>query len=89
MHPTSALCADNVRVQCMLCGDLLGADNRVAKSDGSDVRGTWLQLMCCTFLNIYVLNLPQRVGSGECQRWSELGWRCRTRVGWRETKSGS
>ena len=25
-----------------------GADNRVAKSDGGDVGGTWLQLMCCT-----------------------------------------
>ena len=26
---------------------ILGADDRVAKSDGGDVRGTWLQLMCC------------------------------------------
>ena len=26
---------------------ILGADNRVAKSNGSDVGGTWLQLMCC------------------------------------------
>ena len=25
---------------------ILGANNRVAKSNGSDVRGTWLQLMC-------------------------------------------
>ena len=24
------------------------ADDRVAKSDGGDVRGTWLQLICCT-----------------------------------------
>ena len=32
----------------MLWGDLLEADNGVAKSDGSDVRGTWLQLVCCT-----------------------------------------
>ena len=24
------------------------ADNRVTKSNGSDVGGTWLQLMCCT-----------------------------------------
>ena len=23
------------------------ANNGVAKSDGGDVRGTWLQLMCC------------------------------------------
>ena len=35
----------------MLWGDLSGADNGVAKSDGGDVRGTWLQLMCCTLPN--------------------------------------
>ena len=27
---------------------ILGANDRVAKSVGGDVRGTWLQLMCCT-----------------------------------------
>ena len=32
----------------MLHGDLSEADDRVAKSDGGDVVGTWLQLMCCT-----------------------------------------
>ena len=26
---------------------ILGADDGVAKSDGGDVGGTWLQLMCC------------------------------------------
>ena len=26
----------------------LGANDGVAKSDGGDVGGTWLQLMCCT-----------------------------------------
>ena len=26
---------------------ILGADDRVAKSDGGDVGGTWLQLVCC------------------------------------------
>ena len=31
----------------MLCDDLVEADNRVAKSNGSDVGGTWLQLICC------------------------------------------
>ena len=32
----------------LLCDDDLSeADDGVAKSDGSDVRGTWLQLMCC------------------------------------------
>ena len=38
-----------------------GANDRVAKSDGGDVRGTWLQLMCCTLPNVCVLNLSQRV----------------------------
>ena len=31
----------------LLRGDLSEADDGVVKSDGSDVRGTWLQLMCC------------------------------------------
>ena len=31
----------------LLRGDLSEADDGVAKSDGSDVRETWLQLMCC------------------------------------------
>ena len=39
------------------------------------------------FLNVCALNLLQRVGDGVCWRWLVLGWRCRTRVGWRETKS--
>ena len=38
-----------------------GADDRVAKSDGGDVGGTWLQLMCCALPKICVLNLSQRV----------------------------
>ena len=42
-----------------------------------------------TFLNVCVPNLPQGVKDGECWRWSELGWRCHTRLGQRETKSGS
>ena len=41
------------------------------------------------FLNICVPNLLQGVKSRECQRWSELGQRCHTRVRWRETKLGS
>ena len=32
-------------------------------------------LCVAPFLNVCVLNLPQGVGSGECQRWLELGWR--------------
>ena len=65
------------------------------------LEGLGFNLCVAPFLNICVLNLPQRVGSGECQwwselgqrwlelgqRWLELGWRRRTRVGWRETKS--
>ena len=31
----------------LLCDDLSEADNGVAKSNGGDVGGTWLQLMCC------------------------------------------
>ena len=37
----------SISLNIPLCGDLLEADNRVAKSNGSDVGGTWLQLMCC------------------------------------------
>ena len=31
----------------VLWSDILEADDGVAKSDGGDVGGTWLQLMCC------------------------------------------
>ena len=51
--------------------------------------GLGFNLCVVPFLNVCVLNLPQRVGSRECQGWLELGWRCCTRVGQRETKSGS
>ena len=40
---------------------ILGADDEVAKSDGGDVGGTWLQLMCCALLNICVLNFVSGV----------------------------
>ena len=53
----------------------------VVMSEGLD-----FNLCVVPFLNVCVLNLPQRVGSGECQRWSEFGQRCHTRVGWRETR---
>ena len=43
VEPTSVLEGGAV-----LCGDLSEAIDGVAKSNGSDVRGTWLQLMCCT-----------------------------------------
>ena len=52
------------------------------------LEGLGFNLCVAPFLNVCVLNLPQRIRSGEHQRWSELGQRHRTRVGWRETKSG-
>ena len=52
------------------------------------LEGLGFNLCVAPFLNVCVLNLPQGVESRECQRWSELGRRCHTRVGWRETKSG-
>ena len=55
----------------------------VVMSEGLD-----FNLCVAPFLTICVPNLPQRVEGGECWRWSELGWRSHTRVGWRETKSG-
>ena len=35
----------SVRIYCYAV--ISGANDGVAKSDGGDVRGTWLQLMCC------------------------------------------
>ena len=51
------------------------------------LEGLGFNLCVAPFLNICVPNLPQGVRSRECQRWLELGWRCHTGVGWRETKS--
>ena len=53
------------------------------------LEGLGFNLCVVPFQNVCVLNLPQGVRSGECQRWSELGQRCCTRVGWKETKLGS
>ena len=51
-----------------------GANVGVAKSNGSDVRGTWLQLMCAPFLNVCVLNLSLRVGAEDVVGgWSWVG----------------
>ena len=52
------------------------------------LEGLGFNLCVAPFLNICVPNLPQGVEGGECQRWSELGQRCHTRVGWRKTKLG-
>ena len=46
--------------------------------------GLGFNLCVVPFLNICVLNLLD----GVCWRWSELGWRCCTRVKWGETESG-
>ena len=51
------------------------------------LEGLGFNLCVVPFLNVHILNLLQRVGDGGGQRWSELGWRCRTRVKQRETKS--
>ena len=51
--------------------------------------GLGFNLCVVPFLNVCVPNLPQGVKDGECQGWSELGRRCHTRVGQRETKLGS
>ena len=51
------------------------------------LEGLGFNLCVAPFLNICVSNLPQGVKDGECQRWLELGQRCHTRVGQRETKS--
>ena len=50
------------------------------------LEGLGFNLCVAPFLNVCVLNLPQRVRSGGCRRWLELGWRCYTRVEQRETK---
>ena len=62
------------------------ANDRVTKSNGDDVRGTWLQIMCCTLPKHLCPQLTSGVKDRECWRWLELGWRCHTRVGQRETK---
>ena len=38
--------------------------------------GLGFNLCVVPFLNVCVPNLPQGVKDGECQRWSEVGWRC-------------
>ena len=48
--------------------------------------GLGFNLCVVPFLNVCVLNLSRRVESQRCQRWLELGRRCRTRVGQKETK---
>ena len=56
--------------------NILEADDGVAKSNGGDIRGTWLNLCVAPFLNVCVPNLPQGVKDRECWRWLESGRRC-------------
>ena len=53
---------------------------------GVMLEGLGFNLYVAPFLNVCVLNLPQRVRGRGCRRWLELGRRCQTRVEWRETK---
>ena len=48
---------------------MLKAVNGVTKSDGGDVRGTWLQLMCCTLPKTSVSLIYLRVEDGD---WLEV-----------------
>ena len=48
--------------------------------------GLGFNLCVVPFLKVCVLNLLQRVRDGGCQRWSELGQRCCTRVEQGETE---
>ena len=41
----------------VLHGDLLKADDGVAKSNGGDVGGTWLQLMCYALPSVSLIYL--------------------------------
>ena len=48
MAEQDGLCRRSIGDRYLTWGDLLEANNGVAKSNGGDVGGTWLQLMCCT-----------------------------------------
>ena len=48
--------------------------------------GLGFNLCVAPFLNVCVLNLFSEGWSRRCRRWSELGQRCCTRVGRKETE---
>ena len=78
----------SISLNILLCGDFRRSMMELLSLIVVMSEGLGFNLCVAPFLNICVLNLSQRVGSGRCQRWSELGWRCCTRVRQKETKVG-
>ena len=76
-----------LKVSKVLRGDYRGPMTELLSPMVVMLEGLGFNLCVVPFLDICVLNLSWRVGSGRCQRWSELGWRCHTRVRQKETKS--
>ena len=72
----------------MLCGDFVRPTMELLSPMVVMSEGLGFNLCVAPFLNICVLNLSQRVGSGRCRRWLELGQRCCTRVGRKGTEVG-
>ena len=70
----------------LLRGDYQGLTMELLSPMVVMLEGLGFNLCVAPFLNICVLNLSQGVGSRGCQRWSELGRRCHTRVKQRGTK---
>ena len=70
----------------LLCGDYWRPMTEFLSPMAVMLEGLGFNLCVAPFLNVCVLNLLQRVGDGVCQRWSELGQRCCTRVKQGETK---
>ena len=70
----------------MLCGDYQRPVAELLSLTVVMSEGLGFNLCVVPFLNVCVLNLLQRVGDGGCQRWSELGQGCHTRVEWGKTE---
>ena len=60
----------------MLWTEMLNAVDGVTKYDGSDVGGTWLQLMCCTLPKRLCPQITSGLRTEIGQRLLELGRRC-------------
>ena len=78
----------SISLNILLCGDYQRPTMELLSPMAVMSERLGFNLCAAPFLNICVLNLLQRVGDRVCQRWSELGWRCYTRVKRGETKSG-